>query len=76
MGVVMVQFLREGVIRGLIRRIRKIYPEGPTIYSDNDLARLQVIKNMANSMWKNYEKNRKVIQMGDYRPKETKNGLD
>ena len=59
--------LREGLIRRLIRRIRKSYPEGPTIYSENDLARLQVIKTMANSMLKNYEKNRKVIQMDDYR---------
>ncbi len=60
-------FRKYNIIRKAIRRIKKKYPEGPTIYSDNDLARLQVIKNMANSMWKNYEKNRKIIRMDDHR---------
>ncbi len=58
---------REGVIRRIIRRIRKIYPEGPTIYSDNDLARLQILKNTVDRLWENYEKSRKVVRMDDYR---------
>ena len=66
MGGIMNLF-REGVIRRLIRRIRKTYPEGPTIYSDNDLARLRTLKTTVDRLWKNYEKNRKVIKMDDYR---------
>ena len=31
------------------------------MYSDNGLARHQVIKTMVNSMWENYEKSRKII---------------
>ena len=57
---------KDEAIRKLIRYFKKKYPEGPTIYSENDLARLQVIKTMANSMWKNYEKSRKIIRMADY----------
>ena len=60
-------FRNYNIIREAIRRIKKKYPEGPTIYSDNDLARLQMIKDLANAMWKNYEKNRKVIRMDDSR---------
>ncbi len=58
---------REDVIRSLIRRIRKTYPEGLTIYSDNDLARLRTLKTTVDRLWKNHEKNRKVIKMDDYR---------
>ena len=54
---------REGVIRKLIRYFKRKYPESPTIYSENDLARLLIIKNTVNRMWKNHEKRRSVIHL-------------